>query len=60
MPADDLEPYLDAICLGDHVEGMGEDERRRFVHEVAMRMPAPVIDYVRLNIRARRGSSVPE
>jgi len=24
------------------------------VHEVAARMPAPVIDYVRLNIRARR------
>jgi trans-aconitate 2-methyltransferase len=42
------------------VEGMGEGERRRFVHEVATRMPAPVIDYVRLNIRARRGSSVPE
>ena len=39
---------------------MGEDQRRRFVHEVAKRMPAPVIDYVRLNIRARRGSSVPE
>jgi trans-aconitate 2-methyltransferase len=60
VPAEDLEPYLDAICLGDHVQGMGEDERRRFVHEVAKRMPAPVIDYVRLNIRARRGSSVPE
>jgi len=60
VPAEDLEPYLDAICLGDHVQGMDEDERRRFVHEVATRMPAPVIDYVRLNIRARRGSSVPE
>ncbi len=60
VPAEDLEPYLDAICLGDHVQGMGEGERRRFVHEVAKRMPAPVIDYVRLNIRARRGSSVPE
>jgi len=60
VPAEDLEPYLDAICLGDHVQSMGEDERRRFVHEVAKRMPGPVIDYVRLNIRARRGSSVPE
>ncbi|MGZ8583637.1 MAG: class I SAM-dependent methyltransferase [Actinomycetota bacterium] len=60
VPAEDLEPYLTAICLGDHVEGMGEDERRRFVHEVATRMPAPVIDYVRLNIRARRVTSVPE
>jgi len=50
----DLEPYLEAICLGDHVEEMSDDERQRFVHEVAARMPAPVIDYVRLNIRARR------
>lgn len=60
VPEEDLEPYLEAICLGEHVEGMVEDERRRFVHEVATRMPAPVIDYVRLNIRARRGRSVPE
>jgi trans-aconitate 2-methyltransferase len=54
LPAGDLEPYLEAICLGDHVEPMDESERREFVHEVARRMPAPVIDYVRLNIRARR------
>jgi hypothetical protein len=30
------------------------------VHEVASRLPGPRIDYVRLNIRARRGPSVPE
>jgi hypothetical protein len=29
--------------------------RRAFVHRVADRMPGSVIDYVRLNIRARRG-----
>jgi trans-aconitate 2-methyltransferase len=56
LEADDLEPYLAAICLGDHVEAMGDDERRRFVHEVAVRMPAPRIDYIRLNIRARRAT----
>ncbi len=50
----DLEPYLEAICLGDHVEGMTREQRRAFVHEVATRMPDRVIDYVRLNIRARR------
>ncbi len=33
---------------------MGSDERERFVHEVAARMPEPMIDYVRLNILARR------
>jgi trans-aconitate 2-methyltransferase len=54
LPAGDLEPYLETICLGDHVEGMDADERRAFAHEVASRMPAPLIDYVRLNIRARR------
>ena len=50
----DLEPYLATIILGDHLEGMGENERRRFVHEVAMRLPTGAIDYVRLNITARR------
>jgi trans-aconitate 2-methyltransferase len=57
IPADDLETYLGTICLGDQVEGMEDLERRRFVHEVAERLPAAVIDYVRLNIRARRGGS---
>jgi trans-aconitate 2-methyltransferase len=52
----DLEPYLATIILGDHVQGMGEDERRRFVHEVAIRLPAGTIDYVRLNITARRAA----
>ena len=54
LAEDDLEPYLETICLGDHVHGMGPEASRAFVHEVAVRMPAPVIDYVRLNIRARR------
>ncbi|HEX7248368.1 MAG TPA: class I SAM-dependent methyltransferase [Actinomycetota bacterium] len=54
IAASDLESYLGAICLGDHVETMSDDERARFVHEVAQRMPEPVIDYVRLNITARR------
>ncbi len=57
IPASELEAYLETICLGDHVEGMGDDERARFVREVAQRMPEPVIDYVRLNIRARRADS---
>ncbi len=57
VPEDDLEPYLEAICLGDHVHGMDDDDRRTFVAEVARRMPASTIDYVRLNIRARRAGS---
>lgn len=54
LPETDLEPYLEAICLGDHVESIVPEDRRAFVHEVALRMPGSVIDYVRLNIRARR------
>ena len=60
LPPEELETYLATICLGDHVEAMADDERRRFVHEVATRLPRPEIDYVRLNIRARRGPSTPE
>ncbi|MEP6973316.1 MAG: class I SAM-dependent methyltransferase [Actinomycetota bacterium] len=54
LEPEDLEPYLATICLGDHVEAMTDDERERFVREVAVRMPGPRIDYIRLNIRARR------
>jgi trans-aconitate 2-methyltransferase len=52
----DVEPYLATICLGDHVEALADDERERFVAEVARRLPGPRIDYVRLNIRARRAA----
>jgi trans-aconitate 2-methyltransferase len=54
IPSEDLEPYLRTICLGSHVEAMGPDEAAAFVHEVAIRLPGPRIDYVRLNIAARR------
>lgn len=54
LDPEDLEPYLATICLGDHVETMTDDERGRFIHEVARRLPGPRIDYIRLNIRARR------
>jgi trans-aconitate 2-methyltransferase len=50
----DLEPYLETICLGDTLARMEPGERAGFVHEVAVRLHQPVIDYVRLNIRARR------
>jgi trans-aconitate 2-methyltransferase len=56
LEPEDLEPYLTTICLGDHVETMNDDERERFVANVARRLPGPRIDYVRLNIRARRAA----
>ncbi len=56
LPAADLEPYLETICLGDVVAEMEPGRRRTFVAEVAAQMPEPAIDYVRLNIRARRAA----
>ena len=37
-----------------HLLNLPEEDRKPFVHEVATRMPEPVLDYVRLNITARR------
>jgi trans-aconitate 2-methyltransferase len=54
IPEEDLEAFLETVCLGGIVDDMGDDERAHFVHEVATRMPEPLIDYVRLNITARR------
>jgi trans-aconitate 2-methyltransferase len=54
IPPDDFEAFLETVCLGGLLEGIAPAERDAFVHEVAMRMPGPRIDYVRLNIRARR------
>jgi trans-aconitate 2-methyltransferase len=54
LEPEDVEPYLATICLGDHVEEMDDYQRERFVTDVAQRLPGPRIDYVRLNIRARR------
>ena len=54
IPEDDLEAFLGTVCLGGIVDAMGSDERERFVHEFAARMAEPMIDYVRLNILARR------
>ncbi len=56
IPAEDLEAFMETVCLGGIVDDMGDDERAHFVHEVASRMPEPVIDYVRLNITARRAA----
>jgi trans-aconitate 2-methyltransferase len=50
----DLEAFLETVCLRVHLASLPEQERAPFVHEVAARMPEPVLDYVRLNITARR------
>jgi trans-aconitate 2-methyltransferase len=53
-PGEPFETYLRTIILGAHLERLPAGDRDAFVHEVATRLPEPVIDYVRLNIVARR------
>jgi trans-aconitate 2-methyltransferase len=53
-PGTPLETYLATVVLGAHLERLPEADRAAFVHEVAIRLPRPEIDYVRLNILATR------
>ena len=55
-PGEPLETYLRTVVLGGHLGRIPPDEHAVFVHAVAARLPEPVIDYVRLNIVARRSS----
>jgi trans-aconitate 2-methyltransferase len=52
-----FETYLRTVVLGAHLERLPADERDAFVRAVAERVGEPVIDYVRLNIVARRSLS---
>ena len=49
-----FETYLRTVVLGSHVARLPAGKREGFVAEVAGRLGEPVIDYVRLNILARR------
>jgi trans-aconitate 2-methyltransferase len=50
-----LARYLKTVILRQHVSALPEDERDAFAEAVAERMSEePVVDYVRLNILARR------
>jgi len=51
-----FETYLRTVVLGAHLERLPPGEHDAFVHEVATRLREPLIDYVRLNIVARRSS----
>jgi trans-aconitate 2-methyltransferase len=52
--AERLEEYLETVCLRALVDQLPPDTRSEFVREVAVRIPDRTIDYVRLNITARR------
>jgi trans-aconitate 2-methyltransferase len=51
---EELATFLKTVALGTHVEAMSRDEADAFALEVAERLPAVALDYVRLNIDARR------
>lgn len=53
-PGAPLEAFLETVCLRAHVATLAPEAREPFVKAVAERMPEPVLDYVRLNIVARR------
>jgi trans-aconitate 2-methyltransferase len=53
-PGEPFEAFLETVCLRAHVATLAPEAREPFVKAVADRMPEPVLDYVRLNIVARR------
>ena len=56
-PGAPFEAFLETVCLRTFLDELPPDEREPFVQAVAARMPEPVLDYVRLNITARRGDA---
>jgi trans-aconitate 2-methyltransferase len=54
LPADELEPYLRTVILSGEVARRIPEEAAQLVHAVARELAEPLIDYVRLNIVARK------
>ncbi len=53
LPPNDVEAYLSSVVLGSHLDHIPQPEQADFVRAVAERLPAPEIDYIRLNLTAR-------
>lgn len=51
-----FETYLRTVCLRLHLDQLQASEQRAFLREVMRQLGEPVIDYVRLNIDARRSA----
>lgn len=56
-PGAPFEAFLETVCLRTFLDELPAPEREPFVKAVAARMPEPVLDYVRLNITARRSAA---
>jgi trans-aconitate 2-methyltransferase len=53
-PGEPFEAFLETVCLRTHLDRIASEARAQFVQAVAAAMPEPLLDYVRLNILARR------
>jgi trans-aconitate 2-methyltransferase len=53
---DDPREYLGTVALGSHAERLPPELREPFVDAVIAELDEPIVDYVRLNILARRPS----
>ena len=53
--SDELRQYLETVCLRQSVGRLPTEDRDRVLDGVVAAMPDRTIDYVRLNITARRG-----
>jgi trans-aconitate 2-methyltransferase len=57
LTPDEPRRYLEIVCLGPHLERLQDDERGRFLDAVMARLgERPLLDYVRLNVVARRAT----
>jgi len=54
LPPDELEPYLRTVILSGEVARRSPEQADELVHAVAVELGEPAIDYVRLNILARK------
>jgi len=55
IPAADFATFLATVVLGHNLERRAPADREPFLRSVVDRLPGPELDYVRLNIVARRG-----
>jgi trans-aconitate 2-methyltransferase len=54
-PGEAFERFLATVVLGPQLDRLPPGDRPAFVHEVAVRLGEPVLEYVRLNVDATRG-----
>jgi trans-aconitate 2-methyltransferase len=54
-PGEPFETFLRTVILGPQVDRLPREQRAAYVHDVATRLGEPLVDYVRLNVNARRG-----